>query len=139
MSPAPPPPSIPGSKGDADTFFPVQTGAATESNAPLESAQKKMVLRRHAEYILHLGGVDCGIFRQSGGPGGPTVARTCTHAPLPGRRRQPGRVEWVAHGREPPIRGSNRRHVSDIHCRANGWHTAVGHTFGWLTTFSTRG
>ena len=69
MSPAPPPPppSIPGSTGDAVTFFPVQTGAATESNAPLESTQKKMVLRRHAEYILHPGGVDCGMFRQSGG------------------------------------------------------------------------
>ena len=70
MSPAPPPPSIPGSKGDADTFFPVETGAANESNAPLESTQKKMVLRRHAECILHPGGVDCGMFRQTGGPGG---------------------------------------------------------------------
>jgi hypothetical protein len=36
----------------------------------LESTQKKMVLRRHAEYILHPGGVDCGMFRQTGGPGG---------------------------------------------------------------------
>ena len=41
-----------------------------ESNAPLESTQKKTVLRRHAEYILHPGGVDCGMFRQTGGPGG---------------------------------------------------------------------
>ena len=88
MSPAPPP-SIPGNKGDAVTFFPVETGAATESNDPLESTQKKMVLRRHAEYILHPGGVDCGMFRQSVGPGGPTVARTYTHAPLSGRADRP--------------------------------------------------